>query len=311
MSYSLLSQFQACLLGMSWAEAMHGYWNTALQHAGSSHSSQPADLRHWHPQPTRLHPPVGFSWSAFVQRYADSIVRSQGHSLSLPLHSAPPSLDSHGLIVATLPLALLFHDNERQRRQALEQALADWPCDDVTYGVILGFGAAIAQALRGQIYTRTGLSDLLSYLSSVSHRPMQPLIDGLEQLQQGYGWSALERQLHQQTTSDTVHLLVLGLHCVVETPYDLRLTLMRTIRLGHLYPLIGPLVGALAGAAMGWNGIPLGWRIHAIVQPPSKNADSHPPLQQTAQNLLALWSGAYQLPDDLLLPAIAAPPGLS
>jgi hypothetical protein len=90
------------------------------------------------------------------------------------------------LTIATLPLALFFHDDQNRQQQRLLQTVKLWHCfPDVEAG-LLAVGYAIAQALRDCLEPQTLLPQIITYLkqsTASQSTPLPELIGTLEQTQ--------------------------------------------------------------------------------------------------------------------------------
>ena len=220
-----------------------------------------------------------------------------------------PETTAAELTIATLPLALFFHDDQNRQQQRLLQTVQLWRClPDVEPG-LLAVGYAIAQALQDCLEPQTLLPQIITYLkqsTASQSTPLLELIGTLEQTQtlvkQGAGlYTAINQlQVRQQTGNEAI---ALAFYCFLSTPCDLRLALLRAARCGDAAPVIAALTGALGGAYQGIGGLPLAWVA----------TDSHlwgitdTALHELADHLFAAWSGVYAPAGRMAVAAFAAP----
>ncbi len=226
------------------------------------------------------------------------------------------SADGSG-IVATVPVALFFHEDEAKLRQNLQQVADVWQDDSVLKDGTLAIGYAIALALKERLDPATLIPETLIYLDVET-----PLVQQLRQVQtlleEGAGlettlWTLMPRQSAPRPNA----AIALAFYCFLSTLEDLRLSVVRAARCPQPQITIA-LTGALSGAYNSIAGIPVGWRL-ALGKQKDDNSPlatlwglhSETELLRLAARLLAAWSGVCDaekfLIDTSLVSAVAAP----
>lgn len=308
MRYSLLSQFRGALLGSLVGEILGSNKgrmpSRLLLRASPAQDNQPLVA----PFATQL------NWSQIATYGIESLIHcgrldledwqlrsSKVESLSLLKNTA----SSSEAALATLPIALFFHDDQGKLRQQLQQAAAHWQQTDENEGV-LAVGYAIALALTEKLNYNL-IPQILNYLGNAQTQlgqqlqQVQNLIDKGATLNTAVHQLRLEAKL--QGGTDTVSAIALAFYCFLSTPEDFRLSLSRASRIAYQPQLTSALTGALAGAYNSNIGIPIGWRLEA------NQINISTQRLKLSEQLFAVWSGAYGVSVIEPLPwaAIAAP----
>lgn len=311
MRYSLLNRFRGALLG-SFVGKTLASGGGKDQFINESRFTLPHS-RETQPSPT---PP---DWSEIAMCGTKSLI----HCCQLDLDDwvrycemTQPSLvllqstaSSSEAAVATLPVALFFHEDEAKLRQQLLQAAAVWLHDSQTSEEVLAVAFAIALALTEKLNPATLIPRILNYLN-----PSQtPLVQQLEQVQtlleKGAGLDTTLTQLRRHAPKSQGELkrsclsIALALYCFLYTPEDFRLCVTRAIRTGYQPQLTATLTGTLAGVYNSIIGIPVGWQLASQQIPMGVQ------WMQLADRLFAVWSGIYDVSVAEQFPsvAIAAP----
>ncbi len=306
MQYSLLNRFRGALLGTIAAEILG---------SGGEHRRVLDKATLILPQSEDAQPSERFSlWSQIAACGTESLIRCGKldredwvlHSGMTQLKSAASSSEA---AVATLPIALFFHDDQVKLRQQLLQAAAVWQQEPNRPDGALAVAFAIALALTEKLNVTTLIPQTLAYLET----SQTPLVHQLEQVQtlleQGAGLDRTLTQLHREvqrqgTPSGHPYIpIALAFYCFLSTPEDFRLCVSRAVRTGHQSQITAALTGALAGVYNSIIGIPVSWRLAA-----DRISNTVGGLQQ-ADRLLALWSGVYDVSSAQRCPwtAVAAP----
>ncbi|HEY9691908.1 MAG TPA: ADP-ribosylglycohydrolase family protein [Oculatellaceae cyanobacterium] len=187
--------------------------------------------------------------------------------------------------IATLPVALFFHEHEVILQQKLTLAASTLMRDcDSSLGV-LAVGYAIAQALTEKLHPLSLIPQVLTYLDDPQTPLAQQLAIVQSQLAQGAGLEQVVNQLCRNG-NHSITPIALAFYCFLSTPQDFRLSLLRALRTNCHPPTTAALTGALSGAYNSLLGIPLGWRIAC-------NRNNKLEVIQLAERLLAVWSGVY------------------
>ncbi len=339
MHYLLLSRFQGGLLGAALGAELGSYGERLLSSpSGSATRELRHTLNHWRPglelnelQPTAA---ITAKLGTIVVSVAEALIKGsnwqQLDNLLAPLLTSSPALGcgtTLGLVtgaIATLPLALFFHDSEIKLAQILHQlAHQSQQAADVAIGSLV-VSAAIALTLQDRFSPQQFIPQLIHVVEPYSSPcygltesfAVTDLMVRLEQvhwlLQKG---SSLQTalttlQLSQQPVSGS-GAIALALFCYLSTPTDVRLAVGRAAYAGDGAALVSTLTGALGGLHNGLTGLPLAWRM-ATLEPaaPTLWGVSAAALMALATRLLAAWAGMYNVTAFLVMPAIAAPRGL-
>ncbi|MBD2058572.1 ADP-ribosylglycohydrolase family protein [Oculatella sp. FACHB-28] len=243
-----------------------------------------------------------------------------------------PQIDA-GLAIAALPIALFFHADPHQLEQELQQADKVWRHRPELSDGVLAISYALSLALREQLDPTQLIAEIVEELELNRDRPTTTdpsapsnSANFVEQLRftQSLNQTSLDRataqirdQLSKSQTGLDALTIAIAFHCFLNTPEDFCLSVIRAAQL-HRNPQTTCLTAALSGAYNGISSIPLSWR-SAL----SRGSSEHSPLnhlwgvateaelQQLSDQLLAAWSGAYDLVHLLNYPgqtfAIAAP----
>jgi ADP-ribosylglycohydrolase len=242
-----------------------------------------------------------------------------------------PQIDA-GLAIAALPIALFFHADPHQLEQELQQADKVWRHRRELSDGVLAISYALSLALREQLDPTQLIVEIIEELelncdrSSIAD-PSTPANSAnfVEQLRfaQSLNRTSLDRataqirsQLSKAQTGDVLTIAI-AFHCFLNTPEDFCLSVIRAAQL-HQNPQTICLTAALSGAYNGVGSIPLSWRSALKRGQPESSPLNHlwgvateAELQQLSDQLLAAWSGAYDLVHLLNYPghtfAIAAP----
>ncbi len=311
MRYSVLNRFRGVLLGSFLGEIL-GSGSTQGQVLGGAASIAPKQ------GDAHLSPSLS-DWSQIAACGTESLIRRGQLDLDdWVLHSGitqssllllKNTASSSEAAVATLPMALFFHDDPVKLRQHLLKAAAVWQQNSEASEGVLAVAFAIALALTEKLDSTTLIPRTLTYLG----KAQTPLVQQLEQVQtlldQGAGLDTTLIQLRRERSrrSDLLELsytsIALAFYCFLHTPEDFRLSVTRATRTGYQPQITAALTGALSGAYNSIIGIPVGWRLAA------NRISTGSQRLQLADHLLAVWSGVYDVSatEQLQQAAVAAP----
>lgn len=216
-------------------------------------------------------------------------------------------------IISTLPLALLYHENEIKLRQNLQLALvASWQDDPVNRDSALAVGYAIAQSLTEKLNVADLIPQTIAFLG-----PQTQLSQQLAQVQmlleQRAGLERVQSLLGRQAQPTTP--IALAFYYFLSTLEDLRLSVMRAAQSVYQPQFTTAITGALSGAYNSTAGIPASLRMKLT------GADATPlaawgmkneaEMLGLADSLFAVWSGVYDQTSHSIeltqVAAIAAP----
>lgn len=309
MRYSLLNRFRGALLGSLMGDILgkagcqslplNEVWLTVLKAEDAQSSSLISE------------------WSQLATDGVESLIHcgrldlddwmlsSEGTLSEVLLKSA---LSSSEAAVATLPIALFFHEDEVKLRQQLLACSVIWQDNSDTTEGVLAVAYAIALALTEKLSVDTLIPRTLAYLGT----SQTPLVKQLEQIQrlleQGAGLDKTLCQLRRDAQSRGEPLsgyhtsIALAFYCFLSTPEDFRLCISRAA-CTYQPQTTATLTGALAGVYNSLIGIPVGWRLAA------NRLSSGLHRLQLADHLLEVWSGVYDLSASAKMKclAVAAP----
>lgn len=358
MRYSLLSQFQGVLVGAALGELVGTSWEAQSAPASQPDAAAP-------PQPL-INPDrwlqlltterfgeqlstagcggrvAVLGAQSLVQRGELDLATWQQHLQSTSQHV--PNMDgweTPEMAIATLPIALFFHEDETKLFQRLQQIcqLVNSQSSSLLASFMVSW--TIAQALRHQFQPQQLIPQLIAAITRLDMAFTSPMIDldltagVMQQLAQVQTWleqpASLEvvrsqlSQFSQPLQSAAIpHELkqlqpvLSALYCCLATPDDWRLAVLRAVQMKVSPSSVAALTGAIAGAANSLTRIPVTWRL-ALDQPNGisrlkllwQGVESESELLELASDLLASWSGTYDTRKFPVkrhqIPAIAAP----
>ncbi|PZD73867.1 hypothetical protein C1752_01815 [Acaryochloris thomasi RCC1774] len=198
--------------------------------------------------------------------------------------SAPPLVaETNRAIASTIPIALYFHDDAQKLRQAIMNAIPQ-AIQDVGFVV----AESIAAALKPQMAPFELLPKLVQLL------PDETLSQKLRQVQ-----ILLTRRdslaIAIQKLGDPQHTevaIALAFYCWLSTAEQFQLSVLRAHRIPDVSSLTLLLTGAFSGALNGRVGIPQAWLEAGASQNDLQR------MEVSANQLLAAWSGCYQVGPD-------------
>ncbi|HBL10810.1 MAG TPA: ADP-ribosylglycohydrolase family protein [Cyanobacteria bacterium UBA11162] len=299
MRYSLLSRFRGGLLG-SWIgenlDSTTYQWQVGFP-AKLPHRQKTQNLEK---ELTHTLPTIS-DWTQIGVCAGESLIRYgrlEVNDWMLEIDRTQSSLivfkgtaKSSETALATLPIALFFHDNPIRLRQHLLQASVLWQSQPDASSGVLAVALAIALALTEKLNPATLIPQILVELGI----SQTPLVRKLEQVQtlveQGADLETTLTQLRQdqgnqgkqQSCSDTP--IALAFYCFLTTPEDFRLAVTRAIRSNDQPQTTAALTGALSGVYNSISGIPVGWRISR------RCLTSGIQRLELSDRLFAVWSG--------------------
>lgn len=216
-------------------------------------------------------------------------------------------------IIATLPLALFYHENEIKLRHNLQLFLVTVGQDDsVSRDGALAVGYAIAQSLTETLNAVTLIPQIIAFLESPTQLSQQ-LAQVQMLLEQGAG---LERAVnHLGGAAQPSNQIALAFYCFLSTLEDWRISVMRTAQKSYQPQATTAIIGALSGAYNSTAGIPATLRI-VLSRSDAKpllawGMTTEAEMLELSDSLFTVWSGVYDQTTNLneLTPvaAISAP----
>lgn len=339
MRYSLLSRFQGMLLGAAIGEEL-GCYRAAHDspNAVRPQSLTPAlpYLSKWNPgtqleqsfQPISKtiygHTALGWTKTLLDQggwKGFESGLTTDFQLDSNSLHQPGDISFRNGaeLAIAALPLMLFFHDNEIRLTQVLEDVVTRLKMPRSTLAELTVIHRTIAQILTEQFTPDRLVPDLIEQLQNsdrLSQNDSTGLVASLQMVQtlsqQGASLDTAVRQLVvSKEEPSSVEIISLVLYCFLSTPDNVRLTLLRAAHLSVMPQVLCGLAGALSGAYNSVTGLPLHWHWEAEANSPMRAwGVTSATLKHLATQLLAVWSGVYDLNSLPDLSLAVAPPGV-
>lgn len=197
-------------------------------------------------------------------------------------------------IIATLPLALFYHDNKIKLRLYLLSAASIWQHEPIIQQSILALGYAIAHTLTEQSPNKL-IPETVAFLDSSNI----DLTDKLQQVQTLLEQKAgIDKTLIQLTQSKSclTASIALGFYYFLSIPEDFNLSVKRSRR----SPESSAIVGALSGAYNSAASIPSSLLVDS-------QTSAQAEMLQLSDSLVAVWSGVYDSKAKLISTAVAAP----
>ncbi|MDB9540087.1 ADP-ribosylglycohydrolase family protein [Anabaenopsis tanganyikae CS-531] len=197
-------------------------------------------------------------------------------------------------IIATLPVALFFHDHSTHLRQNLLEMLPIWGGEPVVRDGTLAVGYTIAKSLTEKLDPQTLIPEIISFIGDTSTLLPDKLIKLNNLSEQAVGLETVQAEFSRE--DDAIHAIVMAFYCFLSTLEDLQLAVLRATHkdntregeTGNLHlQTISIITGALSGAYNSTLGIPVKW--HGLLSPDN----SRSPVVELADVLVAVWSGVY------------------
>ncbi|MEH2367548.1 ADP-ribosylglycohydrolase family protein [Nostoc sp.] len=229
----------------------------------------------------------------------DWIERQQEESL----HLVATDDISIKIIIATLPVALFFHENPIKLRQNLLRVLKIWENDPVVRDGTLAVGYAIALALTEKLDPITLIPQTISFIGETPTSIPKKLLRVQNLLEQGVGLSTAQAEFaKEEKLSNTI---AMAFYCFLSTLEDFRLTVLQATHNDNSQvqdatllnsQATGAITGALSGAYNGTGGIPINWQVLLLQRnSPVWGLTSFSQMLELTDAFVAVWSGVYNL----------------
>lgn len=306
MQYSLLSRFRGALLGSLAGEILGSrtgnsgaFWNGVDLKNINIFSNQNQDSNSTTSQETIS------NWSQIANSSIESLIRcgtldvedwlEEARKVNESLLYLKGKANSHQTALATLPIALFFHDNPVGLQQKLQESAEIWLSDTEGLAGVYAIGLALALTLTENLNLATLIPQIIRELQS----SQMPLIQQLEEVQ-----NLLEQRADLETTLCQLRQLqsnqikqkncpntsiALAFYCFLNNPEDFRISVTRAIRSGYQPQMTAAITGILSGVYNSMMGIPIGWRVAA------QRMGVWQKRQQLTSHLLAVWSGVWDI----------------
>ena len=274
----------------------------------------------------------GDTWEAFTKSEIYTPGSTELKSMLNPCEAA----------VAVLPCAMFFHENKAKLRSKIILVTDVWQKQNVPEyeTAVLAIGYAIARSLKQRLDPARAIEQTIVYLETDNAltellRQVQILLEEGADLETAtihlYKTATVlgEKQGDGEKKSETKSIvnpgnllpIALAFYYFLNTPEDLRLSVMRAARCGIAGQLTCALTGALSGAYNGVAAIPVEWReVFSAVksmplaqgpEPSVWGTGSDAKIVELANNLFAVWAGVYNpsagLDSAALARSVAAP----
>lgn len=310
MQYSLRHRFCGALLGAVLGE-------TLGTNCCNTFTAKPVPwltIQHW----GFAIPDSGLNWSGIAINQVSALVHGETGKV-IPASGCSSATDQTalvGLAVATLPIALFYHEDWYRLRDALEQMASAWQiARPITSALVVAY--TISLALRERLHLNTLIPRLITDLELYDRDPQFMTQLNLVQtwVKQKIGVTVAKSQIEESCLSTTeITAVIVALYGFLSTPTDFQLSLLRTAQMLYQSQVSCAIVGALSGAYNGIASIPFSWRrafnstgsLASLLPSLASEAD----LLRQADLLWATWSGAHNPADWLqqsLHPTIASP----
>jgi hypothetical protein len=223
-----------------------------------------------------------------------------------PLHLEADDAVSIKVILATLPVALFFHENPIKLRQNLLAVVQIWENDPIVRDGTLAIGYAIAQSLTEKLDPLTLIPQIISFLGETPTSIPKQLLKVQKLVNQRAGLEKAQAELNKEEKLS--NNIAIAFYCFLSTLEDFRLAVLRAtlngdskveddaIQVSKYLSLqaTGAITGALSGAYNTTQGIPVNLRV-LLSQANSTvwGLTDFSQMLKLADALVTVWSGVY------------------
>ncbi|MEB3151344.1 MAG: ADP-ribosylglycohydrolase family protein [Sphaerospermopsis sp.] len=199
------------------------------------------------------------------------------------------------IILATLPVAIFFHEDTVKLKYNLLQLLQIWDANPVVRDAALVLGYAIAKSLTEKLDPVTLIPETMDFLGESKTLLPQNLLKVNTLLEQGAGLAQAQTEFSKQDKLS--NNIALAFYCFLSTLEDFRLTVLRAkSNLREQNSWCCALAGALSGAYNSTEGIPVNWQVLlSNFNQPIWGMSSCYVMLELADTLVAVWSGVYNI----------------
>ncbi|MDP5338408.1 MAG: ADP-ribosylglycohydrolase family protein [Nodularia sp. (in: cyanobacteria)] len=204
-------------------------------------------------------------------------------------------------MIATLPVALFFHENQAHLRQNLLHLLPIWGDDPIVRDGTLAVGYAIAQCFTEKLAPRTLIPEIIAFIGETSTLLPKKFLKLNDLLAQGVGLESAQAEFSRQ--KEPSNAIAMAFYCFLSTLEDLRLAVLLATHQDNIWrgetgnfdsQTITTITGALSGAYNSTAGIPVKWRV--LLCPTNLahwELTNFSQVLELADALVAVWSGVY------------------
>jgi hypothetical protein len=309
MHYSLRSRFRGAILGLAIGarQQKFGSYKPQLSYPDANLERSLAKQSFSPESSDRIVTLVEAGMKSLIQRRKFD-VENWHHAVGK--NSSLSALDA---IVATLPLALFYHENEIKLRENLQLALAAVGQDDPEIrDIALAVGYALALSLQPKLHPAELISKTIDLVGNAEIPIAQNLSKVKIFLEQNAGLETVVTNLERSERPSSC--FALAFYCYLSTLEDFRLSLRRVVEKSSEPQLTCAITAALSGAYNGLAGIPA--TLRQQLRCPSlgtgcASMTTEEEMLRLCDALVAVWSGVYDRanqPTNLSqVAAIAAP----
>lgn len=202
-------------------------------------------------------------------------------------------------ILATLPVALFYHENELKLRQNLQLALVVMERDEPeSRDGALALGYAIATALQAKASPIELVARTIAFVGETQTAMVAKLAQVRALLEQRVGLETAFAALGEPDRLSSQ--IAFALFCCLSTPSDFRLAIERAAKHKFAPQLASAIAGALSGASNGMVGIP------ATMSFSVAQVTNRTEMLRLCDALVAVWSGMYEQSNRAAFNQIAA-----
>jgi ADP-ribosylglycohydrolase len=195
-------------------------------------------------------------------------------------------------ILATLPLALFFHENPVKLRHYLLDITRIWGDDLIVRDSTLAVSFAVTRSLTEQLTPTALIPQLVSFIGETTTELPQKLLKVNDLLEQRASLQQVKSEFNNYETK--TNLVAIGFYCFLATLEDFRLSILLAHQNGIYSPLVSGIAGALSGAYNSAVGIPISWQLlYSRLKSPTTGLNSFREMVRLADGLFATWSGLY------------------
>ena len=275
MRYSLVSRFRGTILGALLGEIITNGGNREPLH------------------------PTSLDWYKMAVQCAESLINLgrvdlnnwQEQQQEFPNLAATLSVSPEA-ILATLPLALFFHENIIKLRENLLDVVHIWHNDPLLRDGILAISFAIAQSLTEKLSRVTLIPLTISFIGETSTSLPEQLLKVNYLLDCQAGLERVQAELMREENDRCT--IAMAFYCFLSTLEDFRLSVLRATQNEDDLQGLSAITGALSGAYNSTVGIPVTWQVLPL-KAKSKESEltSESQMLKLADALMAVWSGVY------------------
>ena len=196
-------------------------------------------------------------------------------------------------ILATLPIALFFHENHLKLRENLLLIIKDFNHPLIRDGV-LSACYLIAQSLNEKMNPDTLVSEITYFIGETTSLIPKKLQQVNNLVAENAAYLELQNCLDKE--NNISNIIAVAFYCFATTREDFRLTCLRAYKNKYSSQACGAIAGAISGAYNGMAGIPITWHLGLDEAKLAQwGLTSFSQMVELADALVAVWSGVYNV----------------